>query len=42
LLSQIADTQTPDRWAPALLGLVVNHRRAPAADDTLLVTLHRP
>jgi hypothetical protein len=42
LLAQLAATQSPDRWPPALLSLVVNHRRAPAADDTLLVTLHRP
>lgn len=42
LLGQIAATQTPDRWPPSLLSLVVNHRRGPAADDTLVVALHRP
>ena len=42
LLGQLAARETPDRWPPSLLSLVVNHRRAPAADDTLLVTLHRP
>jgi serine phosphatase RsbU (regulator of sigma subunit) len=42
LLTQLATAQTPDRWPPALLHLVVNHRRAPAADDTLLVSLYRP
>jgi hypothetical protein len=42
LLGQLAATHSPDRWPPALLNLIVNHRRAPAGDDTLLAALYRP
>jgi serine phosphatase RsbU (regulator of sigma subunit) len=32
---------TPDRWPATLLNQVMAHRRAPADDDTLLVSLYR-
>jgi serine phosphatase RsbU (regulator of sigma subunit) len=41
LLAQLAGVTPPERWPQALLHLVVTHRRAPAADDTLLVSVLR-
>jgi serine phosphatase RsbU (regulator of sigma subunit) len=32
---------SPDRWPQALLQQIVTHRRAPADDDTLLVSIYR-